>query len=249
MTPRALMLFPTVALAAAIAIAACSSSTPSASGGAPPVALPSIALPSVALPSLPAVPSFAIPSLGTSQLCAGKPTFSASAQPSFPNDPDLAAKFPQQIAGAAPDQVQTFKFVDELCLFGGIGLDQMVTAFSQAGVDITSASIGSATYSLPQPCTSGESPCLSTEKLNLTALRTPGGDATKMVTGLAAFTAILGQQNKLQNIQQSTVGGKSVFTAKQGDGKTSYVYPAGDTLWLFDSANDQTAATVLSAFS
>jgi hypothetical protein len=245
---RRLMILPgAIALAGAIALGACTTTAPAASTGTGPGAsLPAGAtLPPVGLPSTPVT----LPSLGTSQLCAGKPTFSLETpQPSFPNDPELAAKFPAQIAGVTPDQIQTYKLLDEFCLFGGLGLDQMAVAFSQAGVDITNSSIGNATYSLPAPCTDAtESPCVNTDDVNLTAIRTPGSDANKMVAGLAQFAIALGQQDKLSNLQQTNVGGKNVFTSTQTDGTVSYIYPAGDTLWLFDSKVATEAATVLSA--
>ncbi len=246
MNRRLLILPGTVALAGAIALAACTSTTPAATTGTgggvptPPVGgLPSFSIPPISLPSL-----------GTSQLCAGKPTIdvTGSAQPSFANDPDLAARFPQQIAGTAPDRLQTFKFIDEICVFGGTGLDQMAAAFSQAGIDITTATVGEAQYSLPAPCTDAtESPCLNTESLSLTALRSPGGDSNRMVTGFAQLAAALGQTDKLQNIQQSNVGGKNVYTSAQTGGTVSYVYPSGDTLWLFATGAATTAAAVLSA--
>jgi len=207
--------------------------TPAAPGGATP---PGITLPSFSIPSF-SIPSFAIPSFGTSQLCNGKPTFSitASAQPSLPGDSTLAGKFPTQIAGQAPDQVQTFFFLDEMCLFGGLGIDQMQAAFQQAGVDITTASIGQATYMV------GE------ESIDLTALRTPGGDASKMVQGFAQLAAALGQANQLKNVTQQTVGGKSVYVSTDASGSTSYIYPAGDTLWFFDTSSADNAGTVLAA--
>jgi hypothetical protein len=256
-TRRLLILPGTIALVGAIALGACSGSTPAASNGAPAVVLPSVpavvlpSVPAVVLPSVPAVvlpsepavvlptiPAVVLPSFGTSQLCAGKPTFdpTASAQPSFETDSDLAAKFPQQIAGAAPSDITTLKFVDSMCLFGGVGLDQIAAAFAQAGADVTTASSGSANYSV------------NSETVSLSALRTPGGDATKMIAGLAQLaTALGGQANQLQNLQQVSVGGKNVFSSKQTDGSTDYAYPAGDTVWFFSTSSDQTATTVLGA--
>jgi hypothetical protein len=126
MNRRLLILPATAALAGAIALAACSSTPPAASGAAPPVALPSIAIPSITLPSI------ALPSL---------PSFTTNA------DPELAAKFPKTIDGQ-PVTVSTFRFAEFMATLPSASVDQFKAFATQAGIDVNAITFGLAQASV-----------------------------------------------------------------------------------------------------
>jgi hypothetical protein len=241
MNRRLLILPGTVALASAIVLGACSSTTPGASGGVPSIVLPTvppISLPSIVLPTIPPItlPSFSIPPITIPSLGPGEsfsiPSF---AIPSFNSnaDPELAAKFPTTIDGQPVTNVQTFRFIEVLTAFG---TDQTVvaqfTAFAnQAGIDPNSITFGTA------------SATVGGSSATIQAIRSPGGDANRFIQALAAVAQATGSPIVLS---PANVGGKSVQVANPGD-SADYYYPNGDTAWFLSGMDPTTAGTILAA--
>ncbi len=228
---RTLLILPgTVALAASIALGACTSTTPGTSVSVPSVAIPSIAIPSIALPSivLPSIPageSFALPSFAIPSFSI--PSFNTSA------DPDLAAKFPTTVDGQPVTNVQTFRFMEILAAFQTpqTQIDQFIAFANQAGIDPNSITFGTA------QCKVGGS------DESIQAIRSPGGDANRFIQSLAAIAQATGSPITLSG---ANVGGKNVQVANPGD-SADYYYPNGDTAWFLSSVDPTTAATILSA--
>jgi hypothetical protein len=223
MNRRLLILPGTIALAAAVALGACTSTTPAASVALPSVALPSIVIPSFTIPSFGVGESFAIPSFAIPSL----PSFNTSA------DPELAAKFPTTVDGQPVTNVQTFRFMEILAAFQTpqATIDQFIAFANQAGIDPNSITFGTA------QCTVGGS------SESIQAIRSPGGDANRFIQSLAAIAQATGSPITLS---PANVGGKNVQVANPGD-SADYYYPNGDTAWFLSGVNATTAATILAA--
>lgn len=243
MNRRLLILPGTVALAGAIVLGACTSTTPAASGGVPSIVvptLPPITLPSFSIPPI-TIPSFSFPPITIPSLAPGEsfsiPSFSipSFAIPSFNSnaDPELAAKFPTTIDGQPVTNVQTFRFIEVLTAFG---TDQTVvaqfTAFAnQAGIDPNSITFGTA------------SATVGGSSATIQAIRSPGGDANRFIQALAAVAQATGSPIVLS---PANVGGKSVQVANPGN-SADYYYPNGDTAWFLSGMDPTTAGTILAA--
>lgn len=221
-----------VLVAGAMAVAACGGAASPTTGPInvptlPPINLPTlppINLPSIAIPSLP-IGSFAIPSFAF-------PSFDTNA------DPQLAAMFPTQVGGQPVTEVQTFNYLQFVSAFGGAGADStqaFVAALTQAGIDPSTVSIGTAKTTVDG------------DEVSITAFRTPNVDATRLLALAPQLQQLTDPTAELPTVGTANVGGKTVTTLTDSDGNVDYVYPHGDVLWGTDSSDQTVVGTILSA--
>jgi hypothetical protein len=173
--------------------------------------------------------------------CQSIPTFNplASPQPSFPNDATLQAEFPEKIAGQAIQNAQTVPMLAFVCyLAGQDSVDQLRQAFTVLGWDIAGLSVGS----FDAPVDQGQ------DTVNVSAVRAPGQDASKLIANFGIFADIAGISISDSDLSSMTVSGKNVqATGADSDGTRSYFYPHGDTLFVLQDATDEQAAAILQA--
>lgn len=223
---RRLPLLSGLAVAGALVIA-CGGNGPAASNAVPSIAVPSIALPSFALPSFDlssfAIPSFAFPSFNTNA------------------DPELAAKFPQQIGGQPVTDVQTVNFITFMQAFAGDDPEEAtkLQAFVQL---LNNNGINPATLAFA----SGKA-TINDSDVEIQAFRTPGASAASFINLWPQLQAIDNNGDALPTQGQATVGGKQVVTFTDPEGNVSYVYPSGDTAWSIDNSDEAEAGAVFSA--
>lgn len=209
------------ATAGVLALAACSSAA--APTGAPTLAVPTAAAPTLALPTG-ALPTDALPTTGLPG--------SSIAIPSFNSDPELEAIFPKTIAGQPVTNIQSARFLDVLTAFGSSQdeVQKFVAAMQAVGIDASRVAFASGSVQL------------NGNNVQIQALRTPGGEAAKAITQLAAVF-----QSTVPPLKQATVGGKSVLVDDAGDGTGDYYYANGEIAWFLSSVDAATAETVFSA--
>jgi len=219
---RNLLLSLSIAAFAAAGCASAGATTPPGGATAPP--LSSGSLPTI--PPLPSddvpLPSFVIPSF---------------AIPSFNSDADLAARFPQTIAGGAVE-VQTVRAIDFLQFFEDdpeqrAEFDAFISA---VGVPVEAISIGTGSFTYEG----------SSEQLQ--ALRAAGADGARLLNALVGFTKQTGDDPpSAVQTTTGTIGGKPVTILTIPDDTTSYLYGAGDIVWLFESDDPALADQVMGA--
>ena len=145
--------------------------------------------------------------------CQSIPTFNplASPQPSFQNDATLRAEFPQKIGGQAVQNAQSVPMLAFVCyLAGQDSVDELRQAFTLLGWDIAGLSVGS--FDAP----------LDDDTVNVSAVRAPGQDATKLISNFGIFADIAGISVSDSDLSQTTVSGKSVqATSPDSDGTRS----------------------------
>lgn len=179
-----------------------------------------------------------VPGGGTSQVCAGAPTFNplASEQPVLARDLELEALFPAQISGQPAEHLQSVRWFESLCMSNPTGVDQMVQALP-AGINPATFTYASASYPLDDGT------------LSLSAFRTPGGDANVMVQNFNQLVLVIGGTTAEQGGSMSTanIGGKNVSIWTQPDGDKSYLYVRGDTLFGTTDLTDAQGAALFAA--
>jgi hypothetical protein len=198
------------------------------SQAAPSQAAPSQAAPSQAVPTAPSGP--------TGNECASIPTFSlTNPEVSFAPDTALEAHFPASIDGSDATDVTSQSWLQLMCMFGGQAMvDQSKGELS--GVDLTTASYGSATYTVDG------------EDITLNALRTPGSDANTLAQSLAQLAALSGDNALNGTLGTANISGKNVFVFTDAtDGTKSYAYASGDTIIFTETLTDSQAQKVFAA--
>jgi hypothetical protein len=239
-----------VAVVMAVAIAACGSSpsasstpgttlAPGATATSPGATLPPTAAPTGAPTTGPTGGATAPPGSGlTGHECDAIPTFSLS-NPNLASpapDATLNAHFPAQIDGQPVTDVQSQRWIDFLCVFGGQAMVNQSAGDIGSGLNLTTMSFGSAKATVD-----GES-------VDLNAFRTPSADATTLVQSLALIVAQTGNAGALQGTATTAnIGGKNVYVWTDSDGAKSYAYASGDTLITFNSVTDSQATKILTA--
>jgi hypothetical protein len=155
--------------------------------------------------------------------------------PSFAGDPDLAAKFPKEVAGKPVTNVTTARMVDFFTAFQtpqdqidktradmtaiGVNLDSLIVGFGQATV--------------------------GTSTVQIQATRAPGMDASKILPAAAQLSVNDPQTDK---ITTETVGGKSVSVVRDAGGyASSWLYAKDDIIWQLNTSSQDEAAAVFSA--
>lgn len=217
--------------AAAMVVAACGGT---AAPTVPPVTIPSLAISSFAIPSI-SIPSIAIPTLPSGSFAI--PSF---AFPSFETnaDPTLAAQFPTQVGGQPVTNVTTSRYMDFLVAFDSDHPEQ-IQAFQAAmqgiGVDPNAVSLG------------GADTTVSDNGVTITAIRTPGVDATQLISVLPALAAATGGDTTPPTVTQANIGGKNALVLTDTDENVTYVYVRGDVAWSSSSDDPTEVAAIFAA--
>ena len=220
---RRQLFMPVAALTAAFAFAACGGSTATS---APTGAGATGAVKTAAAGATPtaAATSGVVPTVGPG---------GSVAVPTFAPDNDLAAKFPASIDGSPVSDVTTALFVDVMRGFGAKDTDvqAIVAAFNTFGVDFGKVSFGSASYEVDD------------DTVQLTALRTPGGDANKIIQNYSLLAGVFNTApgataEPVPALTQSNIGGKNITLATDQDGNVTFLYVSGDTLFSWDGTTD-----------
>ena len=161
-----------------------------------------------------------------------------SAPPSLTPDPVLAAKFPATIDGQPVTGVQTGLYSDILQQFSSSSeeLQKATAMFASIGIDFSRMSFGAATATVDGTTVA------------LEALRTPDTDANKIVQNYALMVGGLdASPPPPPTMSQSNISGKNVTLAVASDGRTTVLYPTGDTLFLIQGTTDSQTAKILQA--
>ncbi len=202
---------------AALAAAGCASAgatTPPSGATVPP-------LPSIVIPSLPPLPSGGIP-------------LPSIVLPSFNSDAELAARFPQTIAGS-PVEVGTFRAIDILQSADAEQRAKFDAFVSAVGVPVEAISIGFGSFTYQD----------SSESLG--AFRAAGADGARLLNALVGFTQQAADDPATVQTTTGTIGGKPVTILTIPDDTTSYLYGAGDIVWLFKGDDAALADQVMGA--
>ena len=218
-------------------IAACAAATPAVVGPRAVAHAPAAveqADPTFSFPPFPSfeIPSFAIPSFEIPSFAI--PSFSI---PSFAPDTTLAAAFPTAINGAPVTNVQTGLYIDILHF---IGDDEEIATMQQTlgsiGIDLNSMSFGNASVTLDET------------DLSIDALRVPGAQASAVIDNFPLIAQALGSGDQGDlTITPTSLGGKNISVGTDAEGEISYLYPAGDTLWILSNMTQDEAGTILAA--
>jgi hypothetical protein len=206
---------------------------PAASGqGVPSLSVPSLSVPSFAIPSF-AIPSFAIPS-GLSSFAI--PSFVI---PSFNTnvDPELAARFPQQIDGQPVERIQTVRFLDFATALGTDqeGLQRFVQILASAGIDANAVTFGTGRATV------------NDDDVDFSAFRAPGVPAAQLLAVFPQISTVLDPDRPVPTVGSTTIAGKAITTLTPPEGDTDYFYPSGDVVWSVESDDQAVLETVFGA--
>ena len=199
----------------ALVVAACSSE-----GGASTAASPSEA---AATPTVEPTPE---ESVEPSE--AAMPGASGMAIPSFnlDGDPELAGRFPDTVGGQ-PLMVQS---LDGQTFAANAGGDPTFDAFlDSVGAELTDVSVAFGGVM------SGDSP------LTVGAFRVQGASEDELER---EFIAASEEAGDVTGLEESSIGGKDVWTAVDPSGETdtqAFIYTKDDTLYFFTGPEDQVA--------
>ena len=225
-----------VAIVMALAVAACSSGTPT-----------------IAIPGLGGATLAPRQTVAAGTSCAGYPSIwsIASPQPTIPVDAVDAAllgTFPLQVAGQPISDPQANLFLGLMCYtVGQGGVDQMGQETSVLGVNIANMSFG------------GFVATINDNSVGVIAIRTPGQDAGQLLRSFGLLAGILGIAgvNRLSGSStdwvDANVGGKNVRVVTDAEypessvPSKSWFYAHGDTLWMFVNVTDAEATAILIA--
>lgn len=228
----------TLTFAFVLIAAACSSSPPGTPGPATPVTSPGAAPPApVVTPAPVATPPAG--NIGTGTECAATPSFDiTNPVPSFAPDLDLEARFPTQIDGQPVTELQSVRWVELICLYGGqAGVDQFKADLPGGG----SLNFATLTFASAVATVDGDD-------VQLSAFRTPGLDANVMVQAFAQLAgAISGETTVTGTLSNVTLGGKNVSVWTDEDGTINYLYASGDVLFGVSDVTDSQANKIFAA--
>jgi hypothetical protein len=215
-----------IVMLSACGSAASTGSTPAAVTAAPGAAGTPAATAVPAATAAPAVTAPPVAAPGTSQ----------QALPSFAGDPELAARFPKEVAGQPVTNVRTASFIDFL---HGFNTDQAkIDTFRQTlasmGMNLDTVTVGFATATV------------SGSPVAFQAIRVPGQDANKLIQNYAQLD--LTAFNQGDTLSKETVGGKNVSVIRSSAGYAStWMYANGDILWQLNTSDQQAAEAVFTA--
>jgi hypothetical protein len=153
--------------------------------------------------------------------------------PSFGGDPELAAKFPTQVAGQPVTDLLTVVFIDFIRGFGTTEAQLSSTrqAFNALGIDLDKVVYGSADA------------LVNGNPVSFQAFRVPGQDAAKLMKNYA----LLSSDNEGDTLESASSGGKSVSVIKSAGVASTWMYASGDTLWSVNTSDPDEAAAVFAA--
>ncbi|MDQ2964986.1 MAG: hypothetical protein M3R57_03985 [Chloroflexota bacterium] len=207
-----------------VLLAGCSSAAPAGSSSPAVASTP-------AASETPAAVSTPVP-VATPEATA--PETTQGPVPSFADDPELAARFPTQVAGQPVANVMTGKFIDFLRALGSsqADIDKLSQQMASLGIDLNTVSLGSANATV------------NGSLVGILALRFPGHDANQLVENYATFS----DMTPGDTLSQETVGGKNVTVVRSSGGFAStWLYANGDVMWSTNTSNQEEAAAIFAA--
>ena len=154
--------------------------------------------------------------------------------PSFVGDPDLAAKFPKEVAGKPVTNVTTARMVDFFVAFQApqAEIDKTRADLAAIGVNIDTLIIG-----LGQAT-------VGTSMVQIQATRAPGMDASQLLPVVAKLSA----NNPTDKVTTETVGGKSASVVRDEGGYAStWLYAHDDIIWQVQTSSQDEANAVFAA--
>ena len=154
---------------------------------------------------------------------------------SLVGDPDLAAKFPKEVAGKPVTNVTTGRMVD---FFAALQtsqdqIDKMRADMTAIGVNLDTLIVGFGQATV------------GTSMVQIEATRAPGVDANKILPAAAQLSV---NDPATDKITTETVGGKSVSVVRdQGGYASSWLYAHDDIIWQVHTSSQDEAAAVFTA--
>jgi hypothetical protein len=203
-----------------VVVAGCGSSATSAPGAA----------------TAPATAASAAPT--TAAIATAEPSAAAtggSVPSSLVGDPDLAAKFPKEVAGKPVTNVTTGRMVD---FFAALQtsqdqIDKMRADMTAIGVNLDTLIVGFGQATV------------GTSTVQIEATRAPGVDANKILPAAAQLSV---NDPATDKITTETVGGKSVSVVRdQGGYASSWLYAHDDIIWQVHTSSQDEATAVFTA--
>lgn len=176
---------------------------------------------------------------GTSSVAPG-----TSQQPgaSFAGDPELAAKFPKQVAGQPVTNVTTARFID---FMGAFDTTPSAAASTKAEVDSLRTILAAIGLNLDTMVFGSATATVNGSTVGILALRVPGQDANKLIQNYGLIPSALSSGDVLS---KETVGGKSVTVVRDVGGVASiWMYASGDILWEVNTSDQKEAEAVFAA--
>jgi hypothetical protein len=173
--------------------------------------------------------------------CASIPTIDPANPPDtlgLTGDPTLEAEFPAEIDGETLTDVSSARWIETLCDMGGPASVDAAARNLPPGLDQSAMSVGSAA------ATVGGKP------VTIVAFRLPGHRGDELLGAVGDLSAaIFPDAPKFTTaLTATTAGGKSVSRwTNPADGRDSYLYANGDTLWTVDGIDQSQADKIFAA--
>jgi hypothetical protein len=158
----------------------------------------------------------------------------AVALPSFAGDPDLAAKFPKEVAGKPVTNITTARFIDFMTAFQvpQAEVDKDRADFAAIGVNLDTLILG-----LGQAT-------VGTSMVQIEATRAPGMDAVQLLP----VAAKMSEESSTDKVTTETVGGKSASVVRDEGGYASlWLYARDDIIWQVHTSSKDVADAVFTA--
>jgi len=222
-------------------VAACGGSTPAATS-TPAGQTPGVRArlrSAASTPTAAVTPAVTPPPVGGGSECAPFPTLNPAsfAVPSFAPDPAIESKFPAQIDGSTPTEVQSGSWLQFICYYSGqSGVDQLKSQGGNSAL-ISNLTFGSAKYTVGD------------NEVTVQAFRVAGADGNAIIQNISQFVAAaFGSSPEPFTTSQANIGGKNVTVVTNSDGTVSYAYVIGDTVISVSDVDQDQAATIFAAF-
>ena len=173
--------------------------------------------------------------------CAAIPTIDPNNPPEtlgLTGDPTLEAEFPTELDGESVTDVSSARWIEALCSMGGQASVDAAARNLPPGLDLSAMSVGSAAATVDG------------KPVTIVAFRLPGhrGDELLGVVGNLSAAIFPDTAKFTSALTASTAGGKNVSRwTNPADGRDSYLYASGDTLWTVDSINQSQADKIFAA--
>jgi hypothetical protein len=186
-------------------------------------------------PGAATTPATAAPSVATIATAQPSPGSTAGlVLPSFAGDPDLASKFPKEVAGKPVTNITTARMIDFMTAFQApqSEIDKSRADMAAVGVNFDTLIVGLGRATV------------GTSTVQIQALRAPGVDATQLLP----VAAKLSEGDTTDTVTTETVGGKSAAVVRNADGYASdWLYAHDDIIWQLHTSSKDEADAVFSA--
>lgn len=183
----------------------------------------------------------ATPFIPESGPCAGLPQYPQDKPPGslvLTPDPTLEAMYPATIDGQPVTDLASARYIETLCALSG---DAAIAAASQQlpqGVDLSDLRVAAAQAQV-------DGAAVTLESFRLPNHR---GEELVPVVGILATTVAGSEAKFTSGLVQTTAGGRSVWQyTNAADGAVSYLYAAGDTLFIVADVTPSQADKVVAA--